>query len=183
MRNREILHTIEDGGLPVLPFEIDVAKSAMERLVKEQNSLGKSLGEAMNQSSETWHDNAPAEAVSQASITLSALAKPVQHILGRGVIFDYEQGVSEEVTLGSVVSVRFDNSSDCIKYLVTGATREIPEDSSVYEKMSRLNASVITLSSPIGRAIFGAKVGQTVAFDVPKRRQRKVTIDSIDVLR
>ena len=88
--------------------------------------------------------------------------------------------MSDEVTLGSVISVRFDNSSDCIKYLITGAIRDIPEDSSIYEKISQLNVSVITLSSPIGRAVFGAKLGQTIAFDIPRHRQRKVTIDSID---
>lgn len=176
MRNREITKTIEEGGLPVLPFEVEVAKSAMAKLARKQQQLGEALGEAMSQSSETWHDNAPAEAVSHASLVLSESAKPVQRILGEGVTFEYSDEV-DVVTLGSVVTARFDNSQEAIRYLITGATRELPESIGQFSD----KVSVVTLSSPIGKAMFNAKVGDTVEFKVGKRK-RAVIIDGINML-
>ncbi len=87
------MQTIEKGELPILPFELEAAKCAMEKLIAEQDELGRTLREAMDQSSETWHDNAPAEAISSASVVLAESARPIQRILGEGVVFEYSDKV------------------------------------------------------------------------------------------
>ncbi|PID31472.1 hypothetical protein CR983_00775 [Candidatus Saccharibacteria bacterium] len=178
-RNFEILKTIEDGQIPVLPFELEIARDSMAKLTATQKELSEDLGDAMNQSSETWHDNAPAEAISSRSLILAESAKPHQRLLKNGVPFEYSND-NDEVTLGSVVSVQtnIDPSKDMTKYILTGATLNLPEDILSLQNTNEITA--ITLSSPIGRAILGAKVGDDISFNMPRGRKSNIRICNIE---
>ncbi|MGI9607680.1 MAG: GreA/GreB family elongation factor [Acidimicrobiales bacterium] len=66
-----------------------------------------------------------------------------------------EASNSDEVTAGSVVELRYQGDDDTERYLV----------GSIEEKGSEL--VVLSLGSPLGEAIAGAKAGDTVSYDSP----------------
>jgi len=178
-RNNEILQTIEANRIPVLPFELTLAKRAFEGHVQEQAHLSERQFEAMNQSSETWHDNAPAEAIAQASKALSALASHTMRIMSQSDVFEYEASVEDGVTLGSLVAVRYGSSSDTTHFYITGATREVTEEiEAALPEVEDLE--IITVSSPVGKALLGAKSGETTDFLAPNGRSIPLHVESVD---
>lgn len=54
---------IIEGQYYALPHELALAMSQIERLQAKRSHLAGHISEAMQQSSETWHDNAPADAL------------------------------------------------------------------------------------------------------------------------
>lgn len=180
-RNAEIQRTIEAEKIPILPFELELARGAMEKHVKTQEALGREMGEAMNQSSETWHDNAPAEAISQASRTLAETAEQTIRVLKLSEIFEYESSPEDGVTLGSIVAVRYGSSVEQNRFFLTGISRELTP--SVAAKIPNVeDIDVINISSPVGRALMGKKAGETTMFTTPNGREIELTIDSVEQL-
>lgn len=180
-RNDAIKDCIEKSQIPILPFELELARSAMARHVADQRTLSEKMGEAMNQSSETWHDNAPAEAITHESKTLAERAMRTAAILNEGAVFEYETTETDTVTLGSVVGVRYGKSAAIDTLVLTGATRALTPELQ-HEVALPEDAEIITLASPIGNAIFNKHVGDVAGFTTPNGREINVTIVSIDQL-
>jgi len=177
-RNNEIQRSIEQSRVPILPFELTLAKNALKVHVEKQSDLSAKMRDAMNQSSETWHDNAPAEVIANDSRNLAKIAEKTINILGNADVFDYEANPEEGVTLGSLVDVRYGNSPDVTSLVLTGVSRELTPD--LAENINNdKKVNVVTLSSPIGKAIFGKSIGQKASFTVGGESTITLTIESI----
>jgi transcription elongation factor GreA len=89
---------------------------------------------------------------------LEAMLKDVE------VVDDVTTG---EVSTGTVVSLRYEGDDDVERYLVGSIEEEQP------------GVSVVSPDSPLGQALLGHKVGETVQFEAPGGNL-KVEIVSID---
>ncbi len=145
-RNTEILGTIEAKRIPVLPFELEVAIQ----------DLGPEFYDVFNQSSETWHDNAPFDALRDRQSVLFAELQNLKSIMKNAAISIPKQkkGV---VGIGSKVTVENIDLQKTHTYLFAGdwtyRTGEQFED-----------AIIISAEAPLAKAIAGKKVGETATF-------------------
>lgn len=168
-RNTALRQLIADGKIPVLPFEVDSLHGTMRQHIADQARLGKLLGEAMEQSSETFHDNAPADAIEdEAYILVSRVGGTKQAIRG-AVEFSYPDEVSTAVTLGSIVEISYDGDDDDRETVyMTGYVREVD----FLELGLPEHVEVVTLSSPLGSSLLGLKEGDEAVYTVQGRIQR-----------
>ena len=181
-RNQEIQQTIEADRLPVLPFELEIAQRALARHIQEHNMLTVQQYEAMNQTSETWHDNAAADAVMQASQNLAKSAGETNRILNNSDLFEYEANPEDGVTLGSFVSVRFGVSDEPDYFYLTGTTRVLTDEIQAALPPAE-DVNVITVFSPVGKALLGTKVGESTKFTTPADLVIDLHVDAIEQVR
>lgn len=175
--NERLKDLIADGITPILPFEVDVVRERFELFAAEQARLGHQLGEAMRQSSETWHDNAPADVINLQAGNLSTRAKKLTQNFGQTVEVEYPP-LGLDVTIGSIVGLVFEGQSEVEYVLITGLVDEVP--GSIRETLP-IGTMVVTIQSPIGRALLGAKNGEMVNYKV-RDRNMSVIIMSKDQL-
>ncbi len=153
-RESAIRESLEHDRLPILPVELVIAEESLRIHIQKQKALSKSFSEAMSQSSETWHDNAPAESVVSDSKVIAATAEKAAMILALAdVISDDIEDNNDKVSLGSSVSLKL-SSGKIIELILTGATPKIS------------NMRCMTLTSPLGYAVFGKQVGDVVNYTV-----------------
>lgn len=172
----KVKQVLESGETPLLGFEVDELLKKHDIHLEEQRALGKSLGDAMQQSSETWHDNAPAEAVTQQSQGLAERAKAIIHHMLHGEKIQYPAHDYGHITLGSVVDVQYEGMSDTLHCLVTGAVRELPDNLAV---VVGKDTECVTVTSPIGSALLGAVEGAECEFIAGKGKHIKVRVAKI----
>lgn len=162
-RNELIRDAVNKGEIPVLPFELERARLSFSQQISKQEELGRSLGEAMRQSSETWHDNAPAEAIRDESRVVALLADKAIKLLQYGKEFGYETE-GNTVSLGSVVDIRYDKTGNIITALVTGATADVEDF------CGRSDIKGLTIFSPIGKAILDLSVGDSTEVTISNKK-------------
>lgn len=104
------LGKIEKKVHPLLPHELKLLKRDYGRLAEIQREHSELLGEAMEQSSETFHDNAPAEAIQGEQEVLMRRVKPIAFMLRSHEIIPYPEEVQETVGLGSRVGISIDGN-------------------------------------------------------------------------
>lgn len=173
--NESIVDAIEQQQFPLLPFEIQSLQIRWEEFAEKQKELGAIMREAMSESSETWHDNAPADAVMNDSKTLTTRALAVARLLGHSHELEYPKG-SQPVTLGSIVGIQFRGDPEVENYLLTGAVREIPEQ--IAGNLPS-ETEAVTLSSPMGEALFGSSIGEDVSYYA---NSREIAVKVVQVL-
>lgn len=178
-RNLEIQQTIEADRVPVLPFELEIAQRALARHIREHEKLTVQQFEAMNQTSETWHDNAAADAVTQASQNLAKTAGETNRILNNSDLFEYKANPEDGVTLGSFATVRFGNSDEPDYFYLTGTTRVLTDEIQAALPPAE-DINVITVFSPVGKALFGTKVGESTKFTTPAGRVIDLHVNAIE---
>ncbi|MDR1197324.1 MAG: GreA/GreB family elongation factor [Candidatus Nomurabacteria bacterium] len=166
----------------MLPFELEDAKKLLDHYADRQSDLSKEMGNAMSQNSETWHDNAVAEAVMQDSIVLADMAERAIDIVTSATLVDIEKGNSDTITMGCVVELEYIDDGLEQKVLLTGNTAgEIPDDV-VEDNDDLADAIAITTSSPLGGAINGKTIEEEASFAVPSGDIKTVKIISIKYL-
>lgn len=176
-RNELLADMVANGAVPTLPFELEELKLEFEDLVIQQEVNGKLLGEAMSDSSETWHDNAAADTINAASVGLTSKAKAIIKRLREAVVIEYPSSEDDEATLGSLVYLSFNGGSP-EPMLITAIT---PRLSEVYSNQVPHDCEVVTMTSPLGMVLVGAKAGQQVTCDVNGRRL-SITVVSVSQL-
>ena len=165
-RNQEVLELIAANKIPILPFEKAELEKKLSGYVEDQTALGKMLGEAMRESSETWHDNAPADALNSASVNLSQQARGLLDTLRRVHVYDYPHEAYRKVTVGSLVYVSFDPDEPLEPVYLVGTSREVG-DSEILDLPEGVH--VVTPNSPIGSALFGMLPHTDVVYTVNGR--------------
>ena len=162
-----ILSLLEAGKTPVLPFEYEQLSEQLARYGTDQLQLGRLLGDAMEQSSETWHDNSPAEAAHYEANLLNKKAEQVISGLGAAALIDYPNSADDKVTLGSLVGIRYQDDDEEFRMLLTGFCRKADVKTD-----ERHDYEVITIKSPVGSALIGKMVGQQIEYLANNRLQR-----------
>jgi len=137
----------------------------LARLGVEQTELGVLLGEAMDQSSETWHDNAPVDAVNNQSRILARRAEGLISGLGSALLLDYPHPNDQAATIGSIVGVRYPGETSTDNLFLTGMCRTAPafKDDAPFPT----EFDVVTARSPLGEALLGLTIGGTALYNAP----------------
>jgi transcription elongation GreA/GreB family factor len=175
-RNELIRRAIEDGKVPMLPFEQRQLEVELLGHTATQNELSKLLGEAMTTTSETWHDNAQADAVTMQSGILVEQASGVLAALKNRVIIPYEHDEKDRVSIGALVHVFIGVHPETM--LLTGQQRTLPDELlAVIDE----DTTAVNIQSPIGTAIFDKPEGTVASYRVGER-ELQVTVVSIEYL-
>lgn len=171
---------ITEEKSPMLPFEHAMLSGELQDLGVAQSALSRLLGEAMQQSSETWHDNAPADAINHEGRMLSARAEQLIATLGKAVIVGYPEVDDERIILGTIVGIKYQGDDEIEHLLLTGVTRNAPHFSTEADIPRPLQ--IVTAQSPLGSAILGRKPGDTPQYEV-RDRMLRIAIDSVQQLK
>ena len=138
----------------LLPHELTMLRKALSRMSGEQGELGSLLAEAMDQSSETAHDNAPQEVIVAESVVLAKRAEPYIRALGRLQIVQYPLVDSTVVTIGKRAGLRLNNKLN-FSIDVVGA-------SWLYEAVRDSDVDIASYNSPMANAVLGKSLGERV---------------------
>jgi transcription elongation GreA/GreB family factor len=125
------------------------ARTRITELEKEILSLGPEFYEVFNQSSETWHDNAPFDALRDRQSLLDAELQQLRHTLRRSAL-STPKPKKNTVGYGSVVQLENGNS-----YFIAG-------DWTPHAGQMKNGAIVVSSNAPIALQLFGKKVGSEV---------------------
>ena len=90
----------------------------------------------------------------------------IQALLEKAEIVEAE-GAAGVVAAGSIVEIRYEGDSSTDRYLL-GSIEE------------RVDVDVISPGSPLGQALVGAKVGDTVSFEAPNGNTLRVEVVGIE---
>ena len=141
--------------LYILGEDKQAARARIEQLGKEIQDLGPGFYDAFTQTSETWHDNAPFEALRDKQAVLFAEQQSLKAILSNAAISLPPQK-KNTIGIGSRVTLCAANGKETT-YFIAGdwasRTGEVVDD-----------ALVVSAKAPIARAMIGKRVGETVYF-------------------
>ena len=118
-------------------------------------ALGPEFYDAFNQTSETWHDNAPFEIVRDRQSVLSAERQHLSGLLRRSQVSMPKQK-KDQVGIGSVVTLR-DTRGQIKRFKIAGDWT--PQAGEILN-----DAMIISRQAPIAQALLGKKMGDTTSF-------------------
>ena len=91
----------------------------------------------------------------------------IQALLEKAEIVEADEGAAGVVAAGSIVEIRYEGDDSTDRYLI-GSIEE------------RVDVDVISPGSPLGQALVGAAVGDTVSFDAPNGNTLRVEVVGIE---
>ena len=125
-------------------------RKRITELEKAIQELGPEFYDVFNQSSETWHDNAPFDALRDRQSVLDAELQQLKSVLRSGLLEVPKQ--KEGITgIGSRVTLE-DEGGTRSQYLVAG-------DWTPYAGQIKNGALVISAQAPLAQQLLGKKVG------------------------
>lgn len=132
--------------LVILDDDKQFARRRVEELEKEIQGLGPEFYEVFNQSSETWHDNAPFDALRDRQSVLAAELQSLRTVLRQSTI-SVPRSKKNTVGIGSTVTL--ENGKH---YFIAG-------DWTPHAGQEKAGALVISAGTPLAQAMIGKKVG------------------------
>ncbi|HBR04025.1 MAG TPA: transcription elongation factor GreA [Ruminiclostridium sp.] len=155
MGNKEVLLTYE--GLKKLEEELEFLKGEKRKEIADRIKQALAFGD-ISENSE-YDDAKNEQAQNEARIMqLDAMLK-------NAAVIDEDDVDTKVVNLGTKVKILEPKSKDEFEYQIVGSTEADPM------------ASRISNESPVGRALLGHKVGDTVEIDVPGGKIKYKIID------
>ncbi len=145
MADKEIVLTAQ--GLKKLEDELELLKTVRRKEVAERIKQAIAFGD-ISENSE--YDEAKNE---QAQV--EERINKLENMLRKAVIIDEEDINTEIVSIGATVQVKDMEFDEVVEYMIVGSTEADP-----YELK-------ISNESPVGKALIGAKVGETVEVQIP----------------
>lgn len=176
-RNMMVIEAIKSGRNPVMEYELDSLNQKFSFYVQEQKKLAKQLQEAMSQSSETWHDNGPAEVIIAESEILSQSAEQLSEFIAKSFIISGE-APRGQISLGSVCKVLYvDEEEEVI--CIAGVTSVIPDE----VKNVFADIQAVSVKSPMALHLLGKTKGNRVSFSISSgARSLAQNVVIIDIL-
>ena len=151
--------------LYILEADKQWVRARIAELEQQIQALGPEFYDAFNQTSETWHDNAPFEAVRDRQSVMAAELQHLRETL-RAAAISLPKTAQGTVGIGSRVSVRHETGD--MHYMIAGHW-------SPFTGQMVDGAMVITCAAPLGRALLGRVAGDAVA--VRASRMRIISIN------
>jgi transcription elongation factor GreA len=145
MSNKEVLLTYE--GLKKLEEELEFLKGEKRKEIAERIKQALAFGD-ISENSE--YDEAKNEQA-QNEVRIMQLEAMLKH----ATVIDEDEVDTKIVSLGAKVRIRELKSKDESEYQIVGSTEADPA------------SARISNESPVGRALLGHKVGETIDIDVP----------------
>lgn len=143
----------------VLPQDKTWAINRINELEKQIDALGPEFEEVFAQSSETYHDNAPFDALRDRQSVLAAERHSLKQIINKATL-KLPKPAKNKVGLGCTVVVE-ENAKTQTFYI---AGHWSPHTGMLVD-----GALVITCESPIGKALMGVAVGKIARMSTPAR--------------
>lgn len=159
---------IREGDFYALPHEERFMQQQTASIKKKRKDLAAHIRESMRQSSETWHDNAPAEALFGEMKPLDTLESKFTIAKRHLTLVEYPEPSLKQVTIGSRVGCLI--AQDSFYLDITGNLPVTLETDGDVE-----SGSVV---APMPNALLGAKAGQAVLATI---NERIIEIDVISV--
>jgi len=130
-----------------------LARERIARIEQDLRDMAPDIQEALDQSSETWHDNAPFEALRDKRSNLLQEITYIKTVLASStkVVPRAKPGT---VGVGSVVRVRNARTGQVFSYYIAG-------DWTLRTGETHDGAVVISRGSPLGAALLGKRPGDT----------------------
>ena len=151
MNNQENVMYITEEGLEKMKAELDELKNVRRLQLSER------LREAIAQGD--LSENADYHAAKEEQGFLEGRIRELENAVRRSKIIK-DRGPSDVVRVGSTVTIVDDEYGDEERYRIVGVHEAAPTD------------GLISNESPIGQALLGAKVGQTVKVRTPAGEMR-----------
>lgn len=150
-------HQTEDEHVVyLLPHEFDLMAERFRLLEEKHEVVAEIFAEAMGQSSESWHDNAPADAARDEAGTISWEVRQLAYIARNHQIVNFPEPESVIASIGSRVTLAIGSgepfSIDIIGVSLFGRNVEDPDQ----------DVDLVTYKAPLAHSVLGHKAGEIV---------------------
>ncbi|SCZ75970.1 transcription elongation factor GreA [Acidaminobacter hydrogenoformans] len=145
MMSKEVLMTPD--GLKKIEEELDHLKSVRRREIAEKIKAALAFGDIS--------ENAEYDEAKNEQAELEKRIMKLEGIVGNAVLIDESEIKKDEVSVGSTVTVKDIEFDEVMEYAIVGPTEADP-----YENK-------ISNESPVGKALIGKRVGETIEVQVP----------------
>ncbi len=135
------------AGFDKLQEELEYLKGRKRRSISKDIAEARALGD-LSENAE-YHAAREQQGMNERRIS------EIENTLGRAQILDESKMSSDEALIGATVKIKDLGSGDEFNYFL------------VSEEESDFDAGKISITSPVGRAILGHKVGDVVEIKVP----------------
>lgn len=143
--NKQMLYTPE--GYKVLTDELNYLKTTRREEIKEAIAVAKGFGDLS--------ENAEYDEARNEQAKTEARIKELEELVANAVVVDETKLDTGIVSLGSLVTVYDVEEDEDITYSIVGSNEANPMEHKISDQ------------SPIGKALMGAKAGDTVVIEVP----------------
>ena len=141
-----------------------LARKRIDDIEREILEMGPAFHEALNQTSETWHDNAPFDALREKQAVLAAELQSLKEVLVKSVPAPSKPD-GQRVAIGTIVKLKHNTKKSHHHYFLAGHwTYRLGEFID--------NAMIISCQSPLGAALIGKKIGEVVT--LPNKQEMTV---------
>lgn len=154
--------------LYVLKEDKDLALQRIIHLEQEITALGPEFNEVLNQSSETWHDNAPFDALRDRQAVLASELQQIKNVL-RNTAPSIPNQVKSKIGIGARVTIYNKNLDKTESFLLAG-------DWTARSGEVINGAKVISTKSPLAQVLIGKSAGEEAVF------RHAMLVQSIDYL-
>ncbi len=138
----------------ILEEDKKLATQRIATIEREILELGPAFHEALNQTSETWHDNAPFDALREKQAVLVAELQTLKETLSKSSP-SVPTAPADKVGIGARVKLENKAQKTHHHYMLAGHwTFRLGEFTSGH--------MVISCQSPLGASLLGKKIGETV---------------------
>lgn len=138
----------------LLPDDKAWIESRLSELEQKIKDLGPEFHEVLNQSSETWHDNAPFDAVRDKQSLLYAEYSHLKYIL----LNSQRVGTHPKSSVGIGSHIEMQRGDKRHRYYIAGDWTHMTG------RQNGTGATVITAKSPLAEAVIGVKLGAETKF-------------------
>lgn len=145
MSSKEVIMTIE--GLKKIEDELEYLKTVRRKEVAEKIKAALAFGDISENSEYDEAKNDQAD--------LEKRIMKLEGLLSNAKIIDESEIKTDEVSVGSIVTLKDIEFDELVEYAIVGATEADP-----YENK-------ISNESPVGKALLGKKVGAVIEVAVP----------------
>ncbi len=149
--------SITKEGLKKLQDELEYLKTVKRNEVKESVKVARSFGDLS--------ENSEYDAARTEQAQVEAQIAELEDKLKRVKVFDEDDITTDRVNVGAKVKIHNLDADTTIEYTLVGPTEANPFEHKISD------------SSPIGKAIIGAKVGDTVTVKLPGGDKKLKIVD------
>ena len=153
----ENIITITEEGYKKLTEELEYLRTTKRNEVRESVKVARSFGDLS--------ENAEYDAARTEQAQVEAQIAELEDKLSRMKVVSENDVTTDRVNVGAKVKIHNLNFDDIIEYYLVGSTEADPFQNKISD------------SSPIGKAIIGAKVGDNVTVRLPKGDIQIVILD------
>lgn len=141
----------EQTTVYILPHEALIIQALLKDLQSKHTEMSSLLAEAMDQSSETWHDNAPADVARDEGNIIAWKAQQLAGIAINSEVIDYPELNDSAIRIGSQALISI-NGSAAFMVDIVGAH---PLNRQPYISPNGYDVEIATYKSPLATALLG----------------------------